>query len=106
MHWEYLIRKLSDLGLVNNYSFKPKGCSYFRRENVRNVQNENAYIIGDAAGLATVDMGEGIGPAIESGILAADAILNEKEYSVETISKYSLKYRSIIKIMDLFMKLM
>jgi len=104
MHWQYLIQKLNNLGLVNNYSFKPKGCSYYLRENVRNVQDENAYIVGDAAGLATLDMGEGIGPAIESGILAADAILKNKQYSVETISKYSIKYKSVIKMLDIFLK--
>jgi hypothetical protein len=32
---------------------------------------DNAFVIGDAAGLATLDLGEGTGPAIESGILAA-----------------------------------
>jgi len=106
IHWEYLIQKLNDLGLVNNYSFKPKGCSYYLRENVRNVQSNNAFIIGDAAGLATVDMGEGIGPAIKSGILAADAILNDKQYSIETISKYSIKYRSINKALDILKKFM
>lgn len=104
MHWEYLIQKLNNLGLVNNYSFKPKGYSYYLRENVRNVQNANAYIVGDAAGLATADMGEGIGPAIESGILAADAILTGNQYSVESISKYSIKYRYVIKLLDILLK--
>ena len=104
MHWEYLIQKLNNQVLVKNHSFKPKGCSYYHRDNVRDVQNEDAYIIGDAAGLATLDMGEGIGPAIESGILAANAILNGEQYTVESILKYSIKYRSVIKLLDIFLK--
>ena len=103
-HWDFFTQKLNNLGLVNSYSFKPKGYSYYMRENVRNVQNKNAYIIGDAAGLATIDMGEGIGPAIESGILAANAILNGEQYTVESISKYSIKYRSVIKLLDILLK--
>ena len=104
MHWDSFTQKLNNLDLVNDYSFKLKGYSYYMRENVMNVQNENAYIIGDAAGLATIDMGEGIGPAIESGILAANAILNGEQYTVESISKYSIKYRSVIKLLDILLK--
>jgi hypothetical protein len=47
------------------------------------------YLVGDAAGLATVDMGEGIGPAIQSGILAAESILTGGEYRVDYIPRYS-----------------
>jgi len=104
MHWDSFTQKLNNLDLVNNYSFRPKGYSYYMRENAGNVQSNNAFIIGDAAGLATADMGEGIGPAIESGILAANAILNGKQYSVESIPKYSIKYHSIIKLLDIILK--
>jgi flavin-dependent dehydrogenase len=45
--------------------------------------------VGDAAGLATLDMGEGIGPAVRSGFLAAQSIINGTDYSLESISKYS-----------------
>jgi len=51
---------------------------------------ENLYIIGDAAGLATIDMGEGIGPAVESGLRAAYAIATGKKFSLKSIPKYSL----------------
>lgn len=34
----------------------------------------HAFLVGDAAGLATADMGEGIANAVRSGILAAQAI--------------------------------
>ena len=40
--------------------------------------------------LATRDMGEGIGLAIQSGMRAADAILTGGEFSVKSISKYRI----------------
>ena len=54
------------------------------------------YIIGDAIGLATMDMGEGISPAIKSGLMAADSILHNTQYSVASIPRYSL--RSLIRL--------
>jgi flavin-dependent dehydrogenase len=53
---------------------------------------DNAFVIGDAAGLATLDLGEGTGPAIESGILAADAILTGRRFSAKSITRYSLTH--------------
>lgn len=41
----------------------------------RRLVDEGAVLIGDAAGLAYRQSGEGIRPAIESGLLAADAIV-------------------------------
>jgi flavin-dependent dehydrogenase len=41
----------------------------------RNVADEGILLIGDAAGLAYSQSGEGIRPAIESGLLGAKAIL-------------------------------
>ena len=53
------------------------------------LQKDRCFLIGDSAGLATVDLGEGIGPAIESGLLAAEAILGEATYSRTQFTKYS-----------------
>jgi len=39
------------------------------------VTGDGALLVGDAAGLAAPESGEGIRPAVESGILAAEAIL-------------------------------
>lgn len=88
-HWELLVEKLSKLNLVNNHQFSQKGCTYYLRHPVNRVQIDGALIIGDSAGLATMDMGEGIGPAIESGIRAAQAILGKKEYSLRFLRRYS-----------------
>jgi geranylgeranyl reductase family protein len=45
------------------------------RETKRNIADNGVLLIGDAAGLAYSQSGEGIRPAIESGLLAAKAIL-------------------------------
>jgi flavin-dependent dehydrogenase len=89
-HWERLVRKLSDLSLLNDRTIRPRGYNYYLRQGIQTVQQENAFIIGDAAGLATRDMGEGIGPAVKSGILAAGAILHHTKYTAHSISKYSV----------------
>ena len=71
-------------------SYKPAGHSYFLRQNLPEIRKGNAFLVGDALGLATLDMGEGIGPAIRSGQLAAEAIVQGKEYSVRSIPRYSV----------------
>jgi flavin-dependent dehydrogenase len=88
-HWLLLVDKLDSMGLVTNREYKPVGHSYFLRGRNTALRKGNAFLVGDAAGLATIDMGEGIGPAIQSGIRAAEAIQSGQEYSVSTISKYS-----------------
>ncbi len=88
-HWKMLVNKLNKLGLVKNFKFNPKGYNYYLRANNPVVQIDNVYLVGDAVGLATIDMGEGIGPAVRSGILAAEAIINKTNYSINTISKFS-----------------
>jgi flavin-dependent dehydrogenase len=90
-HWDLFERKLKDKGLIQNFSFQPKGYNYFLREKNTICQCGNAFIVGDAAGLATKDMGEGIGPAIESGLLAAEAIINRTPYNPNKISRYSFR---------------
>jgi len=87
--WNYLIQKLDALGLVQGHAFKPEGHAYYLRQRSSEARIDNAYIVGDAASLATYDMGEGIHPAIQSGIMAAEAILNGSDYSLRSIPKYS-----------------
>lgn len=88
-HWNLFVEKLRALSLVNDRSFEPRGYIYYSRQKSCTVQNGNCYLVGDAAGLATKDMGEGIGPAVESGMLAANAIARGNEYSIKSISAYS-----------------
>jgi flavin-dependent dehydrogenase len=88
-HWDLLVQKLERMGLVHGHSYKPVGHSYYVRSKVAELRKDNAFLVGDSAGLATLDMGEGIGPAIQSGLLAAEAILNGGEYRVDSIPRYS-----------------
>ncbi len=60
----------------------------------------NAFITGDAAGLATRDMCEGIGPAIRSGLKAADAILSGVEYRLDDVTGASLGGGLATRLLD------
>lgn len=88
--WQHLIRKLAKLNLVENHDFHPLGYSYYLRPRYLTPRLGNILLIGDSLGLATRDMGEGIGPAIQSGILAADSIAKGTAYSLESIPRLSL----------------
>ena len=88
-YWSEFTRRLKKLGLVDRDEYRPSGYSYYLRGSGGTVSSGNAYLVGDAAGLATVDMCEGIGPAIRSGLLAAEAIITGADYSVDGISRYS-----------------
>ena len=88
-HWDHLTQKLQESGMVENHDWKPKGHTYFVRQRAKVTEDRNAYIVGDAAGLATCDLAEGIGPAIESGILTAHAIHEGRPVDLSGITRYS-----------------
>jgi flavin-dependent dehydrogenase len=88
--WDYLVNKTSELGLVAGHDFRRQGYCYYRRGRKGQVWRDNACIIGDAAGLATRDMGEGIGQAVESAVLAAQAVSQNSPPSFSSIPRYSL----------------
>ncbi len=57
--------------------------------NKRNVVGEGILLVGDAAGVAYSQSGEGIRPAIESGLLAAGAIIAAHgKYNRATLENY------------------
>jgi flavin-dependent dehydrogenase len=91
-HWDSFIAKLEKLSLVKGHTYRPRGHNYHLRQPVSTGRLNNAYIVGDAAGLATLDLGEGIGPAIESGILAANSIFTGRRFSERSVSRYSLPH--------------
>jgi flavin-dependent dehydrogenase len=93
IHWKRFVDELQERRLVKDHEYQSKGYSYYLRDDVETVRIDNAFLVGDAAGLATRDLCEGIGPAVRSGILAARAILGEGEYSLESIGRYSLENR-------------
>jgi flavin-dependent dehydrogenase len=88
-YWDDLMRRLTDQSLLSSPPAKANGYSDHLRDSTQAVQLGNAFIVGDAAGLATRDMGEGIGPAVESGIRAAQAIIQGTPYVVDSIRPYS-----------------
>jgi flavin-dependent dehydrogenase len=62
-----------------NASWKWRGHAYLLAEpRARRVLDDNVLLIGDAAGLAYPHSGEGIRPAIESGLMAAATILDAR----------------------------
>ena len=88
-YWVQLIEKLEKSGMVIGHDYQSQGYSYQLRQKALPPQQGNAYLIGDALGLATQDMGEGIGPAIHSGLLAANAIIHNQPYRINVIPRYS-----------------
>lgn len=76
--WKEFLETLKEYGLYDGPPVDGEGYRYRIRGKNPSLQKGNVFLTGDAAGLATKDMGEGIGPAIESGILVARAILSRK----------------------------
>jgi flavin-dependent dehydrogenase len=90
--WEDFTELLRSTQHIEQDCPTPSGWFYHLRseDEKKEVKRDNAYIVGDAVGLATRDMGEGIGPAVESGILAARDILGKGTYSLNEVTAYSL----------------
>ncbi|HPP51452.1 MAG TPA: hypothetical protein PK777_00770, partial [Thermoguttaceae bacterium] len=89
--WEEFTRLLDGEDSVGDMSPPtPKGHPYFLNPLNTPIKQNGAYLVGDAAGLATWDLAEGIGPAIQSGILAARDILGLDIYQRERVGRYSL----------------
>ena len=89
-YWQGFTRKLESAGLVHDAEYEPTGYSYYLRGSVDVVRNDDAFIVGDAVGLASVDMGEGIGPAVRSSVLAAEAIAGNREYDLSNLARFSI----------------
>jgi flavin-dependent dehydrogenase len=89
-HWTVLAECLADEHLVTDIPAKPKGYSYFLRDSNDLPWQGRAYAVGDAAGLATRDMCEGIGPAVKTGLLAAQAIAHDAPYDIAHVAPFTL----------------
>ena len=88
-HWQHLLTKLERQFQIR-VPEAPTGYSYYLRGPLAPARIGNAFLTGDAAGLATRDLCEGIGPAIRSGQRAADSILKGTAYQLEGITGASL----------------
>lgn len=99
MHWQHLAIKLqSRFGI--NLPDDPSGYSYYLRGPIAMGRLDNAFLTGDAAGLATRDLCEGIGPAIRSGQRAAEAIIRPCAYTLAGVTGDSLGGGLISRWMD------
>jgi flavin-dependent dehydrogenase len=88
-HWAHLAAMLES-DLAPGAQYEPTGYSYYLRGQVDVVRRGNAFVSGDAAGLATRDLGEGIGPAVRSGLRAARAICEGTPYQLRDVTGTSL----------------
>jgi flavin-dependent dehydrogenase len=81
---------LEQRGLLPQSRAAWKGHAYLLNcTSRRRVYGDGVVLIGDAAGLALAPSGEGILAAIESGLLAADAILNAApDFSERQLAAY------------------
>ena len=89
LHWHRFAGKLQRrLGV--RVPGEPTGYSYYLRGPQTHYRSGNAFLTGDAAGLATRDLCEGIGPAIQSGQRAAESILTGADYDLGGVAGASL----------------
>jgi flavin-dependent dehydrogenase len=98
-HWS-LFTGVLGRRLARSLQYDPSGYSYYLRGRVDVVRRGNAFITGDAAGLATRDMAEGIGPAVRSGIRAAQSILEGKPYDLTDVTGASLGGGWVSRLLD------
>jgi flavin-dependent dehydrogenase len=98
-HWRYLASKLLHQFRIPMPS-DPTGYSYYVRGPLDSARMGNAFLAGDAAGLATRDLCEGIGPAIRSGQRAANSIVSGAPYRLEDVTGSSLGGGLISRWMD------
>ena len=92
-HFRWFLQDLGKRGLLDDKTSKelnPSGHGYYLFTKQGEVKKDNCFLIGDSAGLASVDLAEGISPSIESGLLAADEILGNCQYNKKAISRFSL----------------
>ena len=88
-HWQFLAAKLLRQFRIS-VPEDPSGYSYYVRGSLPSCREGDAFIAGDAAGLATRDLCEGIGPAIRSGQRVADAIVKQTPYDLSDVTRASL----------------
>jgi menaquinone-9 beta-reductase len=79
-----------------NATWRWRGHAYLLAEpRSRQVVNDGVLLLGDAAGLAYPQSGEGIRPAVESGVMAASTILETRGiYSRTHLASYEARLRT------------
>ena len=76
--------------------WRPRGHAYLLyQRRAGQVVGDGLLLVGDAAGLAVPQSGEGIRPAIESGLMAADALVAATgDYAVGRLRPYETRLRA------------
>ena len=93
-HVDEFVKFLRATGKLNfDLPQKMSGHAYFLAgRSGRRVVEDAVLLIGDAAGLACIQSGEGIGPAVESGLLAAKIIRATKGcYTRDRLQPYAVE---------------
>ena len=88
-YWEQHLDRLAKMELLGDAAVAPSGHSYLLNQSPQPQQSGRVFLVGDSLGLATHDMGEGIGPALQSGILAAEAIQTRSSLDTRPIPRLS-----------------
>ena len=88
-YWDRFVQKLLDEAWIERLPPEP-GTTVYHLRTSGPVQRDRSFIAGDAAGLATLDMGEGISAAMESGIQVARSIISDGTGSPGGVSRFSL----------------
>ena len=90
-HVKAFCEYLTGLGKIpSDITDKYNGHAYLLyNHSIRKMVADNVLLIGDSAGLAYPQSGEGIRPAVESAILAAEVIREcERDFSSENLRRY------------------
>ncbi|MCK7547536.1 NAD(P)/FAD-dependent oxidoreductase [Marinobacter koreensis] len=89
-HLESFVEEMKDSGRIPpDLPGRFKGHAYLLYNHAdRPLVDDGVLLIGDAAGLAYTQSGEGIRPAIESALLAAQVISDATDYSASSLESY------------------
>ncbi len=98
-YWRRHVSRLVQTGLIKERAFRPEGYTYYLQSPDQKISTEKIYLVGDSLGLATLDMGEGIGPAVYSGQEAARSMIAERPYRLEDLNECSLLPGGLYRLM-------
>lgn len=89
------LEQRGDLEVGGSYRFRGHAYLLYEQQGGRSYADDGALLIGDAAGLARPQSGEGILPAIESALLAADTIVTANgDYRLANLEPYAARLAS------------
>ena len=94
--WRLFTSELQTQNFITDLPGEPGAAIYYIRGDSDHARIGNAFIVGDAAALATRDMGEGIGPAIQSGKLTAESIATGTPFSLHSVKRFSFSKPQIL----------